>query len=315
MKEFSSVLVTGGAGFIGSHLVDWLINKGYEVIVLDNFRSGKMENISRHLKNDHFRLVIGDVRDKKTLRSALNGVDAILHLAALISVEESLKNPAETHEVNVIGTLNLLQEAVRGNVKKFVYASSTAVYGEANSLPLREDCPLKPISPYASSKAASECYCTAFHRSYGLGTVILRYFNVYGPRQEHNPYGGVIPRFINNALTGRPLVVFGNGEQTRDFIYIDDVVRATILALESSDSVGETFNICVGKRTTINNLVRLIKRVTGKKNLQKIYDKPRKGDIRDNYGDPSKAEETLGFKAKINLEEGLKRYLKSVQKS
>jgi len=305
MREFSKVLVTGGAGFIGSHLVDRLLGMGCEVVVLDSFRTGKMENVSQHLKSDRFRLVEGDVRDKRVVRDGMDGVDAVVHLAALISVDESVNNPVETREINVTGTLNVLEEARRQGVKRFVYASSTAVYGEGNSLPLKEDYPPRPISPYAASKASAECYCKAFHRSYGLETVILRYFNVYGPRQEHNPYSGVISRFLNNALNGKPLVVFGDGKQTRDFMSIDDVVEATMLALENSDLVSETFNVCTGNPTTINELAKTIEEVTGR-NLQLVYHKPRKGDIKNNYGDPAKASQILRFRAKINLREGLR---------
>lgn len=308
MKEFSKVLVTGGAGFVGSHLVDGLVGRGYKVVVLDNFRSGKMENVGQHLKGDDFKLVVGDVRDRRVVRDAIDGVDAVVHLAALIDVEKSVNDPVETHDVNVTGTLNVLKEAVREDVKRFVYASSTAVYGEGNPLPLSEDCPPRPISPYAASKASAECYCRAFYRSYGLGTIILRYFNLYGPRQGHNPYSGVIARFLDNALSGKPLVVYGDGEQTRDFMYVDDVVKATMLALESNDSVVETFNVCTGKPTTVNELAQIVEEITGR-NLHIVYGKTRKGDIKNNYGDPAKAEGILGFKAKISLIKGLKRSL------
>jgi len=308
MKGFSKVLVTGGAGFIGSHLVDELVGRGYRVVVLDSFRSGRMENLSQHLESDDFNLVCGDVRDRRVVKGAMDGVEAVVHLAALIDVEESVNNPIETHDVNVNGTLNVLEEAAGRDVERFVYASSTAVYGEVNPLPINEDCPLEPMSPYAASKASAECYCRAFCRSYGLGTIMLRYFNVYGRRQQHNPYSGVIAKFLNNALVGDPLVVYGDGEQTRDFIYIDDVVDATMLALESGNLVDETFNICTGKPITINELAQIVKEVTGR-SLQITYDKPRKGDLKNNYGDPSKAEEILGFKAKVALRKGLQRFV------
>ena len=296
--------MTGGAGFIGSHLVDELVGRGYKVVVLDNFRSGRMENVSQHLKSDNFKLVDGDVRDRRVVKGAMDGVDAVVHLAALIDVEESVNNPIETHDVNVTGTLNVLEEAVRKDIKRFVYASSTAVYGEVNPLPLSEDCPPRTVSPYAASKASAECYCKAFYGSYGLDAVILRYFNVYGPRQERNPYSGVITRFLNNVSSGEPLVVYGDGEQTRDFVYIDDVVDATMLALEGSNLADETFNVCTGKPTAINELAQVVKEVSGR-NVQIVYDKARKGDLRYNYGDPAKAEEVLGFKAKVTLRKGL----------
>jgi nucleoside-diphosphate-sugar epimerase len=308
VKLVSKVLITGGAGFIGHHLTRRLLGMSYEVVVLDNFKTGKMQNISQHLKNAPFKLVVGDVRSKKVIRNAMDGVDAVVHLAALISVEESFKNPTETHNVNVTGTLNVLEEAARTNIEKFIYASSTAVYGDGNPLPLREDYPPKPLSPYATSKTSAEYYCEMFHRSYRLKTVILRYFNVYGPGQENNPYSGVIAKFLSNALSGAPIVIHGDGKQTRDFIYIDDVIEATILALESSDAVGQTFNICTGTPVSINELANIIKELV-KKDLKITYDKPRKGDVRDNYGDPSKAFEILKFKAKNSLKQGIKKYI------
>lgn len=306
MENSLNVLVTGGAGFIGSHLVDALVRRGCRVVVLDNFRSGRVENVSQHLESDVFRLVEGDVQDRKVVGNVMDGVDAVVHLAALIDVEDSVNNPFDTHRVNATGTLNVLEEAVRNDVGRFVFASSTAVYGEVKPLPLKEDCPLKPMSPYAASKASAESYCRAFCRSYDLETVILRYFNVYGPRQEHNPYSGVITKFLSNASRGEPLVVYGDGEQTRDFIYIEDVVDATVLALENDNLVGETFNVCTGKSTTINELAQIVKEATGR-NSQIMYGKPRKGDIGNNYGDPVKAEEILGFKARVTLKKGLER--------
>ncbi|MEM2102117.1 MAG: SDR family oxidoreductase [Candidatus Bathyarchaeia archaeon] len=304
--KFSRILITGGAGFIGSHLVDRLMERGFSVVVLDDFNSGKMENVHNHLRRSGFRLVKGDIRNKKAVQTAIEEVDAVIHLAALIDVEKSLREPYETHDVNVNGTLVLLKEAVRCGVKRFLFASSAAVYGEGNPLPLIEDCMPKPLSPYAASKVSAEHYCEAFHKSYGLRTVVLRYFNIYGPRQGFNSYCGVITKFVGNALVDKPLVVFGDGSQTRDFIYIDDVVDATLLALEHENSSGHIFNVCTGKPTSINELAETIREIVGK-DLEIIYDKPRKGDIRNNYGNSLKAEKMLGFKAKISLREGIRR--------
>ena len=312
MSEFSRVLVTGGAGFIGSHLVRRLLTRGHNVEVLDNLESGRIEKVSGYLDDDNFKLVKGDVRDRRVVRGSMEEVDAVVHLAALIDVEDSVNNPFETHDVNVNGTLNVLNEAVRSGVRKFLFASSTAVYGEGNLLPLKEGYPLKPISPYAASKAAAEHYCRVFHRSYGLPTVVLRYFNVYGSRRERNSYSGVITRFLNNALSDKPLVIFGDGEQTRDFIYVEDVVDATVLALESSNSIGEILNVCTGKLTSVSELAQTVKEITGT-NLKMVYDKPRKGDVRSNYGDPAKAEKIIGFKAEISLREGLKHIINGMQ--
>lgn len=308
MKELSRVLVTGGAGFIGSHLVQNLIDKGFSVVVLDNFHSGKTENLIEISNKNRLKIIEGDIRESRALRKAMDDIYAIVHLAALTSVEESVKNPIETHDVNVSGTLNLLKQTANKNMKRFVYASSTAVYGDGNPLPLIENHPSKPLSPYAASKVSAECYCRVFHDCYGLDTVILRYFNVYGPRQPNGPYSGVITRFLQNALNGEPLIVYGDGMQTRDFIYVDDVVDATMLALENDSSNGETFNVCTGIPTTINELVQIVKNIT-ETDSKVIYDKPRKGDIKTNYGDPSKVQDILGFKAKMNLEKGLKQLL------
>jgi UDP-glucose 4-epimerase len=308
MNKFSHVLVTGGAGFIGSHLACRLLATGYNVTVLDNLQSGRIENIAKCLNIGRFKLVKGDIRDGRVVKDAMNGVDAVVHLAALINVEESVINPLETHDVNVNGSLTVLNEAVRQCVRKFLLASSTAVYGEENSLPLRENYPVKPISPYAASKAAVENYCEAFHRCYRLPTVILRYFNVYGPRSECNSYSGVITKFVNNALSHEPIVVFGDGEQTRDFIFIEDVVNATVLALESDSSIGEVLNVCTGGPTSVNTLVQNLKEILASE-LQVISHEPRKGDVSANYGDPTKTKKIIGFEAETSLIEGLKKVI------
>jgi len=306
MKGFSRVVVTGGVGFIGSRLVRELLGRGCYVVVLDNFCSGSWGNLRGLHGRDGFEVVEGDVRDRRVVGKVMKGADGVVHLAALIDVEASVRDPFETHDVNVNGTLNVLREAVKAGVKRFVFASSTAVYGDANPLPLREDYPLCPISPYAASKAAAEGYCRAFNSCYGLGIVILRYFNVYGPGQRNSAYSGVVTRFLEKAFRGEPLIVYGDGGQTRDFIYVDDVVKATILALEGVGVEGETFNVCTGKPTSVNELVEVVRVIVGR-DLRVVYDKPRKGDIRSNYGDPSKAEKTLGFKAKTSLKEGLEK--------
>jgi len=311
MSESSKVLVTGGAGFIGGHLISKLLEKGYRVIVLDNFYSGKLENLRPHLKNDNFEVVKGDVRDRKIVEHIVEGVDKVVHLAALIDVEQSVSDPFETHDVNVNGTLNILGEIGKKGVERFVFASSTAVYGEARQLPLEENCSLNPASPYAASKVCAENYCEAFRRSYGLDFVVLRYFNVYGPGQQHNPYSGVIVKFLRNALGNKPLTVFGEGEQTRDFVYVDDVVEATMLALERRNALGEIFNVCTGVPISINKLVLMVREATAR-SPKVIYGAPRKGDIKESYGEPVKAKEILGFEAKVSLRDGLGRIVKNM---
>lgn len=309
-KAKGKVLVTGGAGFIGSNLTPRLLKKGYSVTVLDNLCSGKLENLSGISHQSRFKFSLGDILDKNVLQEAFNGVNAVVHLAALIDVSASVINPLKTNEVNVTGTLNTLQEAVKNNVDRFVFASSTAVYGNVKTLPIKEDTILKPISPYAASKVAGESYCSAFEGCYGLDTVALRFFNVYGPRNENSPYSGVITKFLQKARNNEVLTIDGDGKQNRDFIYVDDVVQAIILALEDDKLKGEAFNVCTGVTTSVNQLVNTMRSVTGK-NLRVKHNPPRQGDIRESYGDPAKAADKLGFKSKINLQKGLEMLLKT----
>lgn len=301
----NKILVTGGAGFIGSNLIPLLLEKGYTVSVFDNLYSGKMENLEKVQKHPQFRFVGGDIRDRATLHNALAGIDAIVHLAALIDVTASVEDPALTHEVNVTGTLNVLQEATKNNVKKIIFASSTAVYGDTKTLPVKEENPLHPISPYAASKAASEAYLHAFNKCYGIDTVALRFFNVYGPKNQNSPYSGVITKFLQKALKNETLNVEGDGEQTRDFIHVTDIAKALTLALEAENVGGEVFNVCTGKPTSVNNLIDTLKTET-KQKLQVNHGPARVGDIRHSYGDPTKATNKLGFKSKITLAKGLK---------
>jgi len=308
--NYSRILVTGGAGFIGSHIVDRLLQEGFEVIVLDNLSTGRITNVKHHLKNKRFKMIKGDVREEKILRKALKGVEAVIHEAAISSVEESIKDPIKTNDINLNGTLNLLNLSVKEGVKRFVFASSASVYGDL-SPPLREDSQPKPISPYAVSKLSGEYYCKIFHKIYRLETICLRYFNVYGPRQRNNQYSSVIMNFINSIKKNKPLVIFGDGLQTRDFIYISDVVEASIIALKSKEGVGEVFNIATGKPITINELAQIIIELSEKNNLIPIHAEPRKGDIRHSYADIEKAERILKFKAKVSLEEGLKSVITS----
>lgn len=312
MSGLSKVLVTGGAGFIGSHLVRELMGLGCSVVVLDDFCSGKAENLREFSGKDGFLLIKGDVRDKEAVGKAAHGVDGVVHLAALVGVGASVNDPGLTFDVNVQGSLNVLAEAVKKRVKRFVYASSAAVYGEENPVPLKENCLPKPVSPYGVSKAATETHCEAYARNHGLETFSLRFFNVYGPGQEFNPYSGVIMRFLGNALNHRPLVVYGNGEQARDFVHVDDAVRAIIGALEKGESAGESFNVCIGESTTINELAELVKTVTGE-NLEVRHDVERKSDINVSYGDPAKAEKELGFRAEMRLKEGIKLLVDGVE--
>jgi UDP-glucose 4-epimerase len=306
--EKLKILVTGGAGFIGSHLINDLLKKGHSVLVLDNLSSGKKQNLEKAFSNEDFTFILGDIRDDAALKDALKGVNAVAHLAALIDVTSSVTDPVTTNDVNVAGTLKVLQSAVKGNVSQFVFASSTAVYGEAKVLPITEETPLNPISPYAASKVAGEAYCKSFQSCYGLNTVILRFFNVYGPRSENSPYSGVITKFLRQALKNEALNIYGDGEQTRDFIHVNDIVAALILALENPKVGGETFNVCTGVQTSINELANTINLIT-ERNLNPKYSPARTGEIRFSYGDPSKAEDKLEFKSKVSLKEGITQLL------
>ena len=304
MSKRNKVLVTGGAGFIGSHLALELLRRKYSVVVLDNLCSGKIANLKEINKKTGFEFIEGDIRGESKLKAAFKGVDAVIHLAALIDITASVTNPALTNDVNVTGTLNVLREAAKNKVKRFVFASSTAVYGDSKTLPINEKVIVDPISPYAASKLAGEAYCRAFTGSYGLSTVVLRFFNVYGPRSENSPYCGVITKFLQQANKGEAINIYGDGKQTRDFIHVKDIVESLILSLEAQDVDGETFNICTGIPTSINDLARSVQVVT-QKNLPITYAPARQGEIRFSYGDPSKAAEKLHFTAKVSLLEGL----------
>lgn len=305
----SRVLVTGGAGFIGSHLVGRLISEGFEVNVLDDFSTGSLKNIKDHLDRPHLNVIKGDVRRRDDVRIALKDVDYVFHLAAIANIDISMRRPKLVNDVNVFGTLNLLLESLRFNVERFIFTSSCAVYGEPVYLPIDEDHPTNPVSPYGVSKLSAEYYCRVFHKAYGLETVILRLFNVYGPRQERSPYGGVIAKFINALRNGETPVIFGDGEQTRDFIYVDDVVEALILASKSDGCAGMTFNVGSGIETSINQLAEKLIKIFGL-NIKPIHLEPRTGDVRRSRANINKAKEILGFRVKTPMEVGLEKCAK-----
>jgi len=302
---FSKVLVAGGAGFIGSHIVDKLLEAGAEVTVLDNLYSGQMENIEQHKKNRNFHFVKGDVRDFKLVRSVVKNVEAVFNEAAVVSVPRSVENPLLASDVNINGALNLLKASLDSGVKRFVQASSASVYGDTEMLPLAENMPSKPISPYAVSELAAENYARVFCSVYGLETVCLRYFNVYGPRQTYSAYSGATTIFVNQLLRNQPPTINGDGEQTRDFVYVEDVVAANMLALAGRNVLGEVFNIATGKATTINKLVRTLQKTMGKTRLKPVHKEPRPGDIRHSYASIEKARRILGYEPVFTLEKGL----------
>jgi nucleoside-diphosphate-sugar epimerase len=301
----TTCLVTGGAGFIGSHLVRGLLERGHRVRVLDNFSTGKRQNIASIL-ND-IELVEGDIRDLATCLKMVAGAEFVFHQAALASVLLSIEDPFLTDETNVGGTLNILWAAKSAGVRKVVFASSTAVYGDNPVLPKKENMSGIPLSPYALSKWIGEKYCQSFSPIYGVPSVCLRYFNVFGPRQDpRSQYAAVLPIFISRMLDGRSPVIFGDGEQTRDFVFVGDVVQANILAAESESRSGDIFNIASAERLSVNALVRLINDVLGKE-LSPVYAPPRPGDIMHSWADIQKAGERLRFHPQILFRDGLER--------
>jgi nucleoside-diphosphate-sugar epimerase len=301
------VLVAGGAGFIGSHIVDKLIDANAKVTVIDNLFAGKLENIEQHKKNKNFRFIKGDIRNLKLVKETVNGVDFVINVAAVVSVPRSVENPLLTNDVNVKGALNLLKASLDSDVKRFIQTSSASVYGDTEKLPIREDFAPNPISPYAASELAAENYAKVFYQVYGLETVCLRYFNVFGPRQEYSAYSGVISIFVNQLLRNQPPTILGDGEQTRDFVFVEDVVSANLLALTKKEATGEVFNISTGKAISINKLVQIMQEITGKTKLKPIYKEARPGDIRHSYACIDKARKVLGYEPIIPLEVGLKK--------
>ena len=302
-----SVLVTGGAGFIGSHLVDRLVAKGYNVRVLDNLSTGHLANVRRHLGRRRFQLIRGDITSPSALRRALEGVEVVFHEAARSSVPQSIANPLVTNQTNTTGTLMLLEASAKRGVDRLIYASSSSVYGEQGRRPIREDSiPKSPLSPYAVSKVAAEQYCLAFHRLGKLDTVCLRYFNVYGPRQRYSPYSGVMTIFANRLRKNRAPIIYGDGKQTRDFVSVHDVVEASMLATSSEKAAGEIFNVGTGTRTTINELARMIIEASRKRSLRPIHTRPRPGDVRHSCADIAKARRMLRYSPTVALEDYVK---------
>jgi UDP-N-acetylglucosamine 4-epimerase len=308
----SRILVTGGAGFIGSHIVDKLIGADADVTVLDNLDTGKMENMVQHKQNRNFHFVKGDIRSFSKVKQLVKDVNAVFNLAAIASVERSVEDPLLVNDVNVKGTLNLLKASLDGDVKRFIQISSAAVYGDAQKVPACEDFNPMPLSPYAVSKLAAENYARVFNQVYGLETVCLRYFNVYGPRQAYNDYSGAITIFASDILGNRSPKIFGDGEQTRDFIFVEDVVSASMLALTEKNAVGEIFNIASGKATTINKIVQILQKLMGEKNLKPVHQESREGDIRHSYASIEKARTVLGYEPMFSLENGLKKLVQSM---
>jgi len=301
-----SYLVTGGAGFIGSHLAEELLRRGARVRVADSFITGKRENLA-HLTG--VELVEGDLADLSVARRAVEGMDYVLHQAAIPSVPRSVKDPIESNRANVVAALNVLVAARDAGVKRVVYAGSSSAYGNTPTLPKREDMTPNPLSPYALQKLVAEQYCQLFTSLYGLETVTIRYFNVFGPRQDPgSPYSGVISLFATALLENRQPTIYGDGGQTRDFTYVANVVDGVLRAAEAAGVAGEVINVATGLRISLNELLEVMGRLTGRP-LQAIYKETRVGDVRDSLADISKAERLLGYRPLVSLEDGLRQTL------
>jgi len=296
-------LVTGGAGFIGSNLVALLLEQGSEVRVLDNLSTGYREN----LDDLDVELILADVRDAEATARAVAGVDVVFHLAASVGNARAIADPVGDSEVNLIGTVNVLEAAQRNDVRKVVYSSSAGIFGELKTLPIREDHPQEPISPYGVSKLGGEKMCLAYNRLYEMECVCLRYFNVYGPNQRYDAYGNVIPIFVRRIIDGEPLTIFGDGEQTRDFVHARDVAAAN-LAAATSPGVSGCFNIASGTRISINRLVQLLREVSGA-HVDAEHGPERPGDVRHSLADLTAAREGFGYTPRVDIEEGLRQYV------
>jgi len=298
-------LVTGGAGFIGSNTVDELVRRGHSVVVLDDLSSGKEDNLAE-IRNK-ITFIKGSITDIEVVRKAMHEAEYVLHLAARTSVPRSVKDPIETNKINIDGTLNVLVAAKEVKVKRVVFAASSSAYGETATLPKVETMQPEPISPYGVTKYVGELYGQTFGRCYGLENVALRYFNIFGPRQDPgSPYSGVLAKFCSAFLEDTQPVVFGDGEQTRDFTYVENAVLANLVACEAPNASGKVFNVGVGGRISLNEVLRELGKITGK-TVEVKYDAPRDGDIRDSQADISQARETLGYEPQVTFEEGLRR--------
>ncbi len=300
------VVVTGGAGFIGSHIAATAAAQGAKVRIVDDLSTGHRENLEEITGNIDF--IEGSIADSSLIAKALNDAEVVFHEAAIPSVPRSVENPTQTHIASVDGTFNLLLAAKDANVRRVVYAASSSAYGDQPTLPKVEDMAPDPLSPYAVAKLVGEYYCQVFTRVYGLETVSLRYFNVFGPRQDPgSQYSGVVSRFISTLCTGEQPVIYGDGEQSRDFTYIDNVVLANMKAATTSQGLGKVINVATGDRITLNELLRELKELLGKENVEADYREPRVGDVRHSLADTTRARELLNYEPTVGLREGLKR--------
>lgn len=313
--EGKKIIVTGCAGFIGSHLCDQLLASGAYVIGIDNFYNGIQKNIEINSKNPNFKFIAGDVRDTSFMIEISKNIDIIFHEAAFISVQQSLQMSELCNNVNVNGTLNILNAARINDIDRIIFASSAAIYGDGLELPKRENLYPEPLTPYGVSKLAAESYMVTFYKAYGIKTTSLRYFNVYGPRQRNTSYAGVMSLFIENIIkNNRNPEIFGDGSQTRDFVFVKDVVKANILSAISHNSAGEVFNVASGRIISINELTKLILKLTNREDLKIMYSSPRKGDILHSQADISKIKLKVNYSPDYSIEEGLKEYISHYRK-
>ena len=300
-------LVTGGAGFIGSNIVSELLKQRQQVVVLDNFATGKRENILLLMKNENLTMIEGDLRSFHIVRSAVKGVDYILHQGALPSVPRSINDPITSNDVNILGMLNILEAAKEFGVKRVITASSSSIYGNSETLPKVESMPVNPLSPYALTKYAQERYCQIFSQIYGLETVALRYFNVFGPNQDPtSQYSAVIPKFIKLIMADKEPVIYGDGSQSRDFTFVENNVWANIQACTAPKAAGEVINIACGERYTLIDLVNMINEILGK-NIEPKFEKDRAGDVKHSLAGIDKAKGLLGYEVRVDFKEGLER--------
>jgi UDP-glucose 4-epimerase len=307
------IVVTGGAGFLGSHLVDKLIREGDEIIVIDNLFRGQTENIEQHIPNKKFTLLNDEIQNKTKINDALHLANAVIHFASISSVFRSIVEPEIVNTINVTGTLNMLNLCIKEEVQCFIFASSAAVYGGDRNRPLQENDSLHPLSPFAASKIAGEAYCKAYSETYGLNTIILRFMNIYGPRIT-KVYRRVCSKFAEATIRNEPLVIAGDGKQTRDFTYVTDAINAILLALNKKDIKGETFNIGTGKPTTINQLANLYKKISVNSKQEIKHINAKKGDLIYSYADITKAKKKIGYNPKIDVETGIPKYFEWYKK-
>lgn len=310
----SKVLVTGGAGFIGSNLTEALLKKGHSVRVLDNFSTGRKGNLRFQEVFPTLEILEGDIRDLTLCQRAMKDAEVVFHQAALPSVQRSVEDPLDSNAVNSQGTLNILLSARDAGVKRVIYASSSSIYGDTPTLPKLEEMPANPLSPYALQKYIGEQYCRLFYQLYGLETVSFRYFNIFGPKQDPaSVYSAVIPRFIDALLKGHPPLIFGDGEQSRDFTYIDNVVQANLLAMSAEHLQGEAINIACGKRVSLNQLLNILKEIVGSK-VSPVHEEARKGDVKHSLADINKGKKILNYDPQVGIEMGLKKTVEFFQK-